>query len=231
MAGTSAPQILTLTYFVGDGFNLYVNVSFPYRAKVTKVWFTTDDDLAGSWEDERVARLGGIKSRNARYAGDEVSDWAPFFGGSDAMFSINEDLKPVVWLGNPDLRPEGLVVQEGPFTTGYRSTVGVPAPSSTKSALVGKSSRPYAYVNPQDAENDANNPYWYNWGWSDEPEYLAKRYKSDQGILNPDEVLSLFIYADGGDWGSYPGPGLVTIFVEYADASGADDSAPTRLWD
>jgi hypothetical protein len=73
--------------------------------------------------------------------------------------------------------------------------------------------------------------YWFNYGW-DEGEYLANRYKTDLSIMNPDEVLSLFCYSDGGDWSDYDdNSGLVTIFVQYSGIGGEATSNPTRIWD
>jgi hypothetical protein len=234
MSGAVAPQILTLNYVVDTGFSRYVNVSFPYKVKINKIWFTADDTLAGDQVDERILALGGTKTRNAKYEGDAPSDWAPFFGGDDSIFSVNEDLKPFIWFGNPDARPEGAVTQYDDSWAGnyvnFRSTIGVPAPASTKNAIFGESSRDYAHVDATDAANDANNPYWYNWGWNGD--YDAKKYKTDQSILNQDEFLSLFAYDNGGDWSGYDdNSAVVTIFVEYTVASGADDSSPTRIWD
>jgi hypothetical protein len=236
MSGAAAPQILTLTYDVGLNFDQYVNLSFPFRVRIGKIWFTADERLSGGYDQgfAREARLGGIKTRNAKFAGDTVSDFAPFFGGSNTRYGWDNDLKPYMWLGDPDARPAGQVIQYDNTwnnDANWRSTYGVPAPASTKNALFGESSRPYAHVDAEYDAADLLNPYWDNWDWVSTEEWEEKRYKTDQSILNPDEFLSLFIFNDGGDWGDYTDPAPVTIFVEYTSVSGPDDSSPTRTWD
>lgn len=245
MSGAAAPQIITLTYNVDTNFSQYVNLSFPFRVKVGRIWFTADDRLSGGIFNGylREARLGAVKTRNAKVNGDNVSDFAPFFGGSDNRYGWDDNLKPYMWLGDPDQRPTGQVIQSDDTwnnDVNWRSTYGVPAPASTKNAIFADSSRPYAHVDADFAEADSNNPYWDNWQWNSTEEWEAKRYKSDQSILNPDEFLSLFVFNDGGDWSDYvdfndsnynSGLAPVTIFVEYTAVSGADDSSPTRIWD
>lgn len=245
MSAFLAPQIMTMTYEVDTNFSRYVNLSFPFRAKINKIWFTADESLSGGFDNnlDREVRLGGIKTRNAKTTGNAPSDFAFFFGGSDGRYDWDDNLKPYMWLGYPDQRPEGEVIQFDDVwdnDVNWRSTVGVPAPASTPNALFGQSSRDYAHVDAATAEADSNNPYWDNWGWNGDEEWTEKRYKTDQSILNPDEFLSLFIFDDGGDWGDYEdynnnnynsGLARVTIFIEYAAATGADDSSPTRIWD
>lgn len=234
MSGAVAPQILTLSHIVDVDFNKYVNLSFPFRAKIGKIWFTADDRLSGGdLTLLREARLGAVKTHNAKYSGDDASDWALFFGGSDARYTSDETLKPYMWLGDPNDRPEGQVIQYDNTLSNdvnWRSTIATPAPASTPNALFASSSRPYAHVDAVFAAADADNPYWDNWGWSTTGEWNQKKYKTDQSILNQDEFLSLFIYSDGGDWTAYDGTAPVTIFVEYTAAPGPDDSSPTRTW-
>jgi hypothetical protein len=246
MPGAAAPQIITMTYNVDTNFSQYVNLSFPFRVKIGRIWFTADDRLSGGYNNdyEREARLGAVKTRNAKYVGsDNVSDWAPFFGGDDGRWNWDNDLKPYMWLGYPDQRPEGQVIQYDDTwnnDVNWRSTVATPAPFGTKNAIFADSSRPYAHVDAAYAEADSKNPYWDNWGWGSTEEWQEKRYKTDQSILNPDEFLSLFVFNDGGDWSNYVNDNEdnynyqlapVTIFVEYTAISGADDSSPTRIWD
>lgn len=246
MSGFLAPQIMALTYEVDTNFERYVNLSFPFRVKIGRVWFTADERLSGSFNDnwEREVRLGGIKTRNAKTTGDAPSDFAPFFGGGDGRYDWDDNLKPYIWLGYPDARPAGQVVQADPGwgsnDYNFRSSAGVAAPAPAVNALTPVSSRDYAYVNPQDAINDGLNPYWDNWGWGSTEEWTEKRYKTDQSILNPDEFLSLFVFDAGGDWSDYEttnnenynvGLAPVTIFVEYSAVAGPDDSSPTRIWD
>jgi hypothetical protein len=237
MSGAAAPQIITLTHVVEETFSNFVNLSFPFRVSIGRIWFTADERLSGAYAEnlDREVRLGAVKTRNAKYTGDSVSDFSFFFGGSDTRYGYDEDLKPYMWLGFPDQRPAGQVIQYEDVTSNeinWRSTVATPAPASTRNAIFADSSRPYAHVDAVFAEADALNPYWDNWGWNSTEEWEQKRYKTDQSILNPDEFLSLFIVEDGGDWSAFEGnTAPVTIFVEYTAVSGPDDSSPTRIWD
>jgi hypothetical protein len=72
MSGFLAPQIMALTYEVDTNFERYVNLSFPFRVKIGRIWFTADERLSGSFGDdwEREVRLGGIKTRNAKTTND-----------------------------------------------------------------------------------------------------------------------------------------------------------------
>lgn len=246
MAGAAAPQIITLTYNVDTNFSEYVNLSFPFRVKIGRIWFTADERLSGGPNNgyDREARLGAIKTRNARtLANDAPSDWAPFFGGGDNRYDWNNNFKPYMWLGNPDDRPEGQVIQYDDTwgnDINWRSTYSQAAPIGKNNAIFAQSSRPYAHNTDIDPEADSKNPYWDNWGWNSTEEWEEKRYKTDQSILNSDEFLSLFVFSDGGDWDDYVDDNEnnynyrlapVTIFVEYTAVSGADDSSPTRIWD
>lgn len=232
MSGIIPPSILTMQYAVDSGFKRYVNLSFPFRVKIEQIWFTADDALSGAeynndggynpWDLDRVLRLGAVKTRNAANNNEFVSDinltWSAFnWYGDDTDMTVND--KPSIWFGNPDYRdnvedndpntPEQVVQYDdwNETVATYRSTAR-PLPSTDKMA------------------------YWFNYAW-DETAFTAKKYKTDLSVLNTDEVLSLFLYPDGGDWGDYSDndPGIATIFVQYTGIGGSNDSAPTRIWD
>lgn len=233
MSGITPPSILTMQYAVDSNFKRYVNLSFPFRVKIEQIWFTADDALSGAeynndggynpWDLERVLRLGAVRTRNAANNNGFVSDinltWSAFnWYGSSTDMGAND--KPSVWFGNPDYRdevedsdsetPEQVVQYDDWNDTEnvYRSTARS-LPSVDKMA------------------------YWFNYAWGSEAEFNAKKYKTDLSVLNTDEVLSLFLYADGGDWSDYEDndPGIATIFVQYTGIGGSNDSAPTRIWD
>ena len=224
MSGIIPPSILTLQYSPDASFRRYVNLSFPYRVKIENVWFTADDALSGAgpnndggqnaWVLERTLRLGAVKQRNSKRptsTGDGPSDvnlvWAPDFNWYGASNGLILNDKPSIWFGNPDTRIE--VADENSETSEqevqydnwwdtdvlYRSTVR-PVPSMDKMSS------------------------WFNYGW-DEAEFNANGYKTDLSVMNPDEFMSLFLYADGGDWSNYADQsGLATIFVQYSGVGG-----------
>ena len=214
MSGITPPSIIALNYVVELGFEKYVNLSFPFRVKIENIWFTADDALSGEtddgnpWDDERVLRLGAIKTRNAKDTGGYVSDnnwvWAD-------MASWN---KPTLWFGNPDYRDEATNAGRGDDATDQQvqyddvlDTVAVYR-STTKSL-----------PSVEDMST------WWNWDNGD------RGYKTDLSILNEDEFLSLFVFNDGGNWDNYSGNGTATIFVSYTGVGGNNLSAPTRIWD
>jgi len=224
VSGIIPSSVVTYSYVVDQLFSKYVNVSFPFRTHIDSVWFTADLSLLGGTpavvgvdEEEnpivgdsvledsfRALKIAGLKAKNPKIVlsqYDPPSDWNMFFGVENAEEGWNADtsLKPTIWLGLPDdetaevLKDSTTQYLGNPFTgAGFRSSTGV-APD-------------YASV---------NNGYWYNDGWTEE-QYLANRYKTDLAVMNPDEILSLFVYDSDGDWTDYDGTGLVTIHIAYS---------------
>ena len=220
MSGIIPQSIVTYSYEVDLDFSNYVNVSFPFAVKIESVWFTGDRLLISEtdtgWVDAaRGLKLAGIKSANPRNPDAEwnaPSDWANFFGGTSGDWdAADESLKPTMWMGNPDDRPAGTVIQWAGtpwYDNGFRS--------SAKSApAVGSSS----------------NPFWYNDN-ADGPN--NRGYKTDLSIMNPDEILSLFVYDYTGDWdfyNDYDKRAVVNIHIAYTGVADTPSGAgPTRLW-
>ena len=232
MSGIIPPSILTMQYAVDSNFKKYVNLSFPFRVKIEQIWFTADDALSGReynndggynpWDLDRVLRLGAVRTRNASRANEAPSDlnltWSAFnwYGAGTDM---TENDKPSIWFGVPDDRDN--VEDSDPNTAeqevqydDWNQTENVYRSTARSLPSLDKMS------------------YWYNYAW-DEQAFNAKKYKTDLSILNSDEVLSLFLYPDGGDWEDYNDndPGIATIFVAYTGVGGADSKNPTRIWD
>jgi hypothetical protein len=224
MSGIIPPSVVTYDfpfYLSGDK---YINVSFPFRVKIEGVWFTGGPELfggvTGDWLDaERKVKLACAKFRNAKNpvdAYDSPSDGNNFFGthaDSKPMVMIpDEDLKPTMWLGNPDSEsmPEGQLSHA--VTTGgsmaFRSTIG----------------------NAPDL-HDIHNFGWINSGWS-EAEHAERSDRTDLSIMNTDEMLTMFPYQAGGNWDDYVnGSAVVTIHVAYSGMWEAGAvQAPARPW-
>jgi len=223
VAGIIPPSVVTYTYPVGNEYDNYVNVSFPFRVRIQEIWFTGDVQLFADdnqFGTERGLKLAAIKSRNPKNPVDQYdfpSDWNNFFGtasdgdGYGFWQNADESLKPTMWIGNPDERPEGEAVQYagyGFWGAGFRSTA--------KSA-------------PE--LGSESNGYWMNWNWN-EQEYYDRRYQSDLAIMNPDEMLTCLVYNYTGDWSNYnTGDAKVTIHVAYTGMSDAGtDAAGNAPW-
>jgi hypothetical protein len=231
MGAITPPSIVTYSYTVNRDFDNYVNVSFPFRVKIDQIWFTGDRKLfsdTNMFDAERGVKLSALKARNPKHyePGNTPSDWAPFFGVDDSSvdsggwWAASADFKPTMWVGNPDNRPEGEAVQDlgQPwYDAGFRSTVGV-APETGYEAIIGAP-----------LIESPHNPYWYNDSWS-ENEWMAKRYKMNMAIMQPDDILSLFIYDYTGDWSGYQGDAVVNIHIAYTGVGGAPDNALQAVW-
>jgi hypothetical protein len=217
MTGIVPPSVVTYQYTVDNNFSRYVNVSFPFRVRITDIWFNGDASLLNTSDAEggnnpwtafedsfRVLKLAGYKAKSPKVVlsdFDPPSDWNAFFGTDDtSSFGLNADasLKPTIWLGIPD-ETTAQVLKDS--TTQYN---GVPFFGAGFRSSTGK---PPALSSP-------DNGYWFNNGWN-EPQYLQNRYKTDMGVMNPDEILSLFVYNDSGDWSDYDGTGTATIHIAY----------------
>jgi hypothetical protein len=51
------------------------------------------------------------------------------------------------------------------------------------------------------------------------------------GVMNPDEILSLFVFNDSGDWSDYDGTGVATIHIAYTGVGyGTEPEASKTPW-
>ena len=233
MSGIIAPSIVSYEYMVGDLNNSFINVTFPFKVQIEGIWFTADRRmLEGTFDGDlfedagRTLVLSAQKAKSPRTvlsAVDTPTDWAPFFGydapedQTDVVYGSNE-FKPTIWLGLPEDAPVGMYKDA---TTQYINNY-----YDTSASF--RSSTGHA---PE--LNDAHNPYWGNNGWNS-GEFAANKYKTNMSILNPDEILTMFVYSDDGDWTDYAGDATVTIHVAYTGVSEtmekADPKTPWVTW-
>ena len=233
MSGIIAPSIVSYEYMVGDLNNSFINVTFPFKVQIEGIWFTADRRmLEGTFDGDlfedagRTLVLSAQKAKSPRTvlsAVDTPTDWAPFFGydapedQTDVVYGSNE-FKPTIWLGLPEDAPVGMYKDA---TTQYINNYYDNSASF-------RSSTGHA---PE--LNDAHNPYWGNNGWNS-GEFAANKYKTNMSILNPDEILTMFVYSDDGDWTDYAGDATVTIHVAYTGVSEtmekADPKTPWVTW-
>lgn len=229
MSAIIAPSIVTYQYRVDDNFSHYVNVSFPWKVRITEVWFTGDTQLLGNYDDfysmdndYRSLALGAIKSKSPKdvlSSYDVPTDWAPLFGynnpeNQEGWTWGTESLKPSVWLGLPDQASQETLKNQ---TTQYAGTPYYGAGFRSSSAQ------------PPTLKS-ANNPYWGNNGWNYN-EFSQYKYKTDIGVMNPDEMVSLFIYRTNGNWNDYEGNGYATIHVAYEGVGvTVEPASPATPW-
>lgn len=234
MSGIIAPSVVTYEYMVSTFNNSFINMSFPFKVRITGIWFTADERmLNGTIESGtilenagRILRLTAHKSKSPRKIisqYDPPSDWAPFFGYDEPENQTDwvygsQEFKPTIWLGLPEQAPAGVykdattqyALNEVSYQEAFRSSTG------TAPAL-----------------DDSHNPYWGNNGWNS-GQFAANKYKTDMGILTPDEVLNMFVWQDGGDWTDYGNDGTVTIHVAYtgiSESTGTQHAnAPWAAW-
>jgi hypothetical protein len=214
MSGIIPPSILALNYAVDGDFKKYVNISFPFRVQIDKIWFTADDGLSGEadnedpWTAERVLRLGAVKTRNARETGGAVSDFNWVWG------DMADNNKPTCWFGNPDFRDD----ETGAGTGNNATDQQVQYDDFNDTVAVYRSTaKSLPSVDAMDS--------WFNYD-------NGASYKTDLSVMNEDEFLSVFVYSDGGNWDEYtPYSGTATIFVSYTGVGGNTESAPVRIWD
>ena len=224
MSGIIPPAIVTYSYMVSNSFDTYVNVSFPFRVRITDIWFNGDRKLLGGTAVEgtvfsssfRILKLSALKAKSPKVVlsnYDVPSDWAPFFGvvHSETDNYTDDSLKPTIWLGLPDdstadvLKDSTTQFLGQPFyDAGFRSSTGQPPEKSS-----------------------VHNPYFSNDGWNEE-EGDQYKYKTDIGVMNPDEILSLFVFNADGDWTDYEGDGIATIHIAYTGVGQGVETGGTK---
>ena len=224
MSGIIAPSIVNYEWTVRQGDPSFLNVSFPFRVKIESIWFTTQqsyganpyglfatgENMVDLETTDRVLSLAAYKSKNSKTQHnnyDNPTDLMSVFADSDYSFSnLNEDLKPTMWLGNPD----DAAGRIGAFAaSGFATTA--PQLRSTAAAPIDKS-------------------HAHNASWSEE-EWNTNTYLADAAIMNTDEMLQLFPYASDGDWTDYENDAIVTISVAYTGVHDTEAvSAPAKPW-
>lgn len=227
MSGIVAPSIVTYQYVVSNSFDTYVNVSFPFRVKITDIWFTGDRKLLGGTPTEgtvfsssfRVLKLSALKAKSPRVVlsdYDPPSDWASFFGvvNAETDTSTDSSLKPTIWLGLPDDSTAEVLKDS---TTQFLGQPWYDAGFRSSSAHA-----------PE--KGSVHNPYWYNDGWNGE-QFEQHKYKTDLSVMNPDEMLSLFVFNAEGDWTDYAGDGVATIHIAYTGVgAGVEPESAKTPW-
>jgi hypothetical protein len=223
MSGIIAPSIVNYDWTVRESDPSYLNVSFPFRVKIESIWFTTQQvygATAGLWQGdeeildiettERLLRLAVTKSKNSKTQHSQYDNPSDFmFGFEDGSYDFvpNDELKPTMWLGNPDdaagrIGAWGTQQYWGNGALDLRSTAATPIDKA----------------------------HAINYSWN-EAEYNANTYLTDVAIMNTDEILQLFVYADGGDWTGYEDDAKVTISVAYTGIHDTEKaSASAKTW-
>jgi hypothetical protein len=223
MSGIIPPSIINYDWTVRTSDPSYLNVSFPFRVRIESIWFTTQQiytNTAGLWEmgdgavdietTERLLRLAVIKNKNSKTQHsiyDNPSEWT--FGFEDVVYdgSIDAELKPTMWLGNPD----DAAGRIGAWTTQQYWGNGALDLRSTAATPIEKAR--------------VQNNSW------DESEWNANTYLADVAVMNTDESLQMFVYDDGGDWDGYEDDAKVTISVAYTGMSNERAvSATPKVW-
>lgn len=232
MSGIIAPSIVNYEWTVRQTDPSFLNVSFPFRVKIEKIWFTTQalsEELQGYglWHTmdggeegvgvsvdiettERLLRLAAFKTKNSKTQHgiyDDPTDVMAVFNDAGYNGDIDETLKPTMWLGNPD----DAAGRIGAFSTSGAFAGRTPSLRSTAATPVDKSSV-------------------VNTSWN-ESEYNANTYLADVSIMNTDEMLQLFVYNADGDWTYYNDFGKVTISVAYTGIHDVEAaSATAKPW-
>lgn len=231
MSGIIPPSIVSYEYTVGSLNTSFINVSFPFKVRIEGIWFTADRNmLGGSIEVGNILQNAGRtlvltaqKSKSPRTvvsAYDTPTDWAPFFGYNDPEDQTGEvygsnEFKPTLWLGVPEDAPAGT----------YKDATSHYINNYYDNSFAFRSTTGYA-----PAMNDAHNPYWGNGGWGS-GDFAANKYKTEMSILNPDEILNMFVWQNDGDWTDYNGDGTVTIHVAYTGVSPSTEKEdPKTAW-
>ena len=226
MSGIIAPSIVNYEWRVRTDDPSFLNVSFPFRVRLEKIWFTTQQNYgatSGLWgttdggtvdieTTERQLSLSVIKTKNTKtqYSQyDNPTEYMYVFERIVCDDIVDETLKPTMWLGNPD------------------DAAGKIGAFSSASGIVGNQlSLRSTAVTPVDKS------YAYNtsWGW-DEALFNERAYLADVAVMNTDEFLQIFPYASDGDWTGYEDDAIVTISIAYSGMFGEEAvSASTKPW-
>ena len=225
MSGIIAPSIVNYEWTVRDSDPSFLNVSFPFRVKIQSIWFTTQQNYgatSGLWgttdngtvdveTTERKLSLSVVKSKNTK------TQYSPYDNPTEFVYafqnigygdSVDETLKPTMWLGNPD----DAAGRIGAFS----SSGGFSNQLSLRSTAVA----------PIDKGTAFNTSWAYN-----ETNFNERSYLTDVAVMNTDEFLQIFPYASDGDWTGYADDAIVTISISYTGMSGDDVvSAPAKPW-
>jgi hypothetical protein len=223
MSAFIPPSIVNYDWTVKVNDPSYLNVSFPFRVRIHSIWFTTQQiygPTAGLWQGdeetldiettERLLRLAVIKNKNSKTQHniyDNPSEWT--FGFEDVVWDgdVDAELKPTMWLGNPD----DAAGRIGAWNTQQFWGNGALDLRSTARTPIEKAR----------VQNNS-------WG---ESEWNANTYLADVAVMNTDESLQMFVYSDGGNWYGYENDAKVTISVAYTGMSHEDAiSAPAKPW-
>jgi hypothetical protein len=224
MTGIIAPSIVNYDWTVKVSSPSFLNVSFPFRVKIVSMWFTTQaiyGDTAGFWQGDettldiettdRVLALAAYKAKNSKTQHsiyENPNDILYLFEDLGYSQSINEELKPTMWLGNPD----DAAGRIGAFSTEGGGFGGsVMSLRSTAASPIEKSR--------------ATNSNW------SENEWNERTYLADAAVMNTDELLQVFVYNAGGDWTHYENDAKVTISIAYTGMHDEDAvSATAKTW-
>ena len=225
MSGIIAPSIVNYDWTVKVNDPSYLNVSFPFRVKIEKIWFTTQQiysATAGLWQGneetldiettERQLSLCVVKSKNTK------TQYSPYDNPTEYMYmfetlgfdeSYDETLKPTMWLGNPD-DADGRI---GAFSSSNEISGSTLSLRSTAASPVDKG-------------------WAFNSSWSyDEITWNQRAYLADAAIMNTDEFLMIFPYNSNGNWAGYEDDAKVTISVAYTGIHDTEAvSAPVKPW-
>ena len=223
MSGIIAPSVVNYDWTVKINDPSFLNVSFPFRVRILSIWFTTQQiytNTAGFWQGDettldvettdRVLALAAFKTKNSKTQHsiyDNPTELVYPFENIDYNQSVNEELKPTMWLGNPD------------------AAAGRVGAWSSDGGLFGNNlNLRSTAVSPIEKSRVLNS------SWSEE-EWNERTYLADAAVMNTDEFLQMFVYDQDGDWTGYENDAKVTISVAYTGMHAEDaQSASAKLW-
>ena len=220
MSGIIPPSIVNYEWTVKKDDASFLNVSFPFRVRIESLLFTTQhlwngteglDEGVNIDGSDRELKLAAIKAKNSKQQWsvyDPPTDYTWGFNPFIYNDGVNEDLKPTMWLGNPDDAPADSL---GAWATGgFENYWALSRRSTAKSPV------------------ETNN--FFNNDWN-ESEYNAQTYVADVAVMNTDEMLQLFVYNSNGDWSDYENDAKVTISIAYTGAAfDTKASATPKEW-